>query len=161
MTINSTAPEFDITVTRVVPADPQVVWDYLTDVSHMGELSPENTESRWLDDDRAVGARFKGRNKLKWLSWTTVATVTAWEPGRLFSFESSAPSRTRWSYALEPVERRDPRGRVDVQGRPAGRADPVPPEAGRRDAARPAGPATPGRRRPRPEACRTDWWPMK
>ena len=104
MTINSTTPEFDITVTRVVPADPQVVWDYLIDVSHMGELSPENVESRWLDDDRAVGARFKGRNKLNWLSWTTVATVTAWEPGRLFSFESSPPSRTRWSYALEPVD---------------------------------------------------------
>jgi hypothetical protein len=105
MTITSKTPEFDITVSRVIPADPQVVWDFITDVSHMGELSPENTESRWLDGAApAVGARFKGRNKLKWLSWTTVATVTALEHGRLFSFESSPPSRTRWSYVLEPVD---------------------------------------------------------
>ena len=104
MTITHTAPAFDITVSRVVPADPQTVWSFLTDVSRFGELSPENVESRWLGDERGVGARFKGRNRIKWMSWSTVCTVTASEPGRVFSFESSSPSRTRWSYALEAVD---------------------------------------------------------
>ena len=103
MTI-TTAPATDITVSRTLPADPQTIWEVLSDLSRMGELSPENTESRWLDAQRGVGARFKGRNRLGWLRWTTVATVTAWEPGRRFAFVTSAPSRTRWSYALEPVE---------------------------------------------------------
>lgn len=104
MTITHTAPAFDITVSRVVPADPQTVWTLLTDVSRFGELSPENVESHWLGDDRGVGARFKGRNKIKWMSWSTVCTVTASEPGRVFAFESSPPSRTRWSYTLEAVD---------------------------------------------------------
>lgn len=104
MTITTTAPSIDITVSRTLPADPQTVWEVLSDLSRMSELSPENTESRWLDAQRAVGARFKGRNRLGWLRWSTVATVTAWEPGRRLAFETSPPSRSRWTYALEPVE---------------------------------------------------------
>jgi uncharacterized protein YndB with AHSA1/START domain len=100
---STTAPDIEITVNRIVPGDPQRVWEILTDVSRMAELSPENVESRWLDEQRGVGARFKGRNKLSWLSWSTIATVTAWEPGRTFAFEISPPSRSRWTYTLEAV----------------------------------------------------------
>jgi uncharacterized protein YndB with AHSA1/START domain len=100
---STTAPAIEITVSRVVPADPQTVWNILTDVSRMSDLSPENVESRWLDDQRGVGARFRGRNRLSWLSWSTVATVTAWEPGHTFAFETSPPSTSRWTYALEAV----------------------------------------------------------
>lgn len=103
MTITTT-PAIDIAVSRILPADPQSIWEVLSDLSRMSELSPENTESRWLDAQRGVGARFRGRNRLGWLRWTTVATVRAWEPGRRLAFETSPPSRSRWTYALEPVE---------------------------------------------------------
>jgi hypothetical protein len=102
MTITTT-PAIHISASRVVPADPRSVWEVLTEVSRMADLSPENTSSEWLDDTRGVGARFRGRNKMSWLRWTTVATVTDWEPGRRFGFEISPPSRSRWTYLLEPA----------------------------------------------------------
>lgn len=104
MTTTAAAPVFDITVSRVVPADPQKVWTLLTDVTTFGELSPENVESHWLGDERGVGARFAGSNKLSWAKWSTTATVTDWEPGLRFGFDTSAPSATHWSYELEAVE---------------------------------------------------------
>jgi uncharacterized protein YndB with AHSA1/START domain len=104
MTTTTAAPVFDITVSRVVPADPETVWTLLTDVTRFGDLSPENVESHWLGDERGVGARFKGSNKLSWAKWSTTATVTDWEPGRRFGFDTSAPSATHWSYELEAVE---------------------------------------------------------
>lgn len=92
-----------ITVSREVPADPDRVWAHLTEVSNLAALSPENLSSTWLDEP-GPGARFKGRNAMgPLLRWSTVATVTEWEPGRRFGFEISPPSRTRWRYELEPV----------------------------------------------------------
>jgi uncharacterized protein YndB with AHSA1/START domain len=91
-----------ITVSREVPADPDRVWAHLTEVANLAELSPENLSSTWLDEP-GPGARFKGRNANGFLRWSTVATVTEWEPGQRFGFEISPPSRTRWRYELEPV----------------------------------------------------------
>lgn len=98
-------PVFDITVTREIAAPPERLYDLLTDLSRVGELSPEAVSARWVEGDGpAVGARFKGRNKLgRFVSWTTVCTVRQAEPGRRFVFETSAPSRTTWSYTFEPV----------------------------------------------------------
>ncbi len=94
----------EITVSRLVASDPDTVWAHLTDLDHMGELSPENVSSTWQGADRGPGATFKGRNRIGFLRWSTVATVTAWEPGRRFAFETSPPSRSTWTYDLEAAD---------------------------------------------------------
>ena len=98
-------PALDVTVSRMIAADPDTVWAILSDVTRMPELSPETLRVRRLDDAPvAVGSRFKGGNRIGLLRWTTVATVTELEPGRAFAFEISPPSRTQWRYELDPVE---------------------------------------------------------
>ena len=100
----ASTPAFDISVTREVAASPEAVYALIADVTRVGEHSPETVSAQWVEGTPTeVGARFKGRNKLGFLSWTTVSTVVTAEPGRRFVFETSAPSRTTWSYVLEPT----------------------------------------------------------
>lgn len=98
----TTQPVFHIAVSRDVAAPPDVVYALITDLTRVGEHSPETVSAWWVEGDSAgVGARFKGRNKLGFMSWSTVSTVIAAERGRLFSFATSAPSHTTWTYTLE------------------------------------------------------------
>ena len=64
----------EIRATRRINAPAEAVYDLVTDVTRMGEWSPENEGGEWLDAARGpvVGARFRGRNKRK-LSWKTTA----------------------------------------------------------------------------------------
>lgn len=94
-------PYLAVTVTRDIDADPAAVWAAITDLDSVGERSPETYAATWVAGGPAVGGRFKGRNRLGFLRWTTVATVTEAEPGRVFAFETSPPSRSHWSYTLE------------------------------------------------------------
>jgi ligand-binding SRPBCC domain-containing protein len=102
---HTATPALDVTVSRVIAADPDTVWAILTDVDRMPELSPETLKVRRLDDAPvAVGSQFKGGNRIGFLRWTTVATVTELDPGRAFAFEISPPSRTHWRYELVAVD---------------------------------------------------------
>jgi uncharacterized protein YndB with AHSA1/START domain len=87
---------------QTISADPEAVWRMVSDVTRMGDWSPETTSCRWLDgaDGPAVGARFRGSNARGPLRWTTTCTVTAAEPGRRFSFDVTyGPLRiSTWSY---------------------------------------------------------------
>ena len=102
------AAEVEINVERVIAAPPDVLYARVSDVVRMGELSPENVGATWLRGATgpAVGARFKGENRNGKKQWSTIATVTDAEPGRLFAFEVTAgPFKVaRWSYRFEPVE---------------------------------------------------------
>lgn len=92
------------TVTIAAPAE--WVWALVSDVTRMGEWSPETVKAVWLDDATGpeVGARFKGTNKAGWLRWSTKVRVDECEPGRSFVFTTTAGKRdsTRWSYRFEP-----------------------------------------------------------
>jgi uncharacterized protein YndB with AHSA1/START domain len=85
-----------------VDAPPEVVYAALSDISRMGEWSPETVRCEWLDGATgpAVGARFKGSNKRGIAKWTTKPTVIAVEPGRVFAFDVLPD--TRWTYRCEP-----------------------------------------------------------
>jgi hypothetical protein len=85
-----------------VAASPQRVYDVVSDVTRMGEWSPETVRCEWLDGAAgpAVGARFKGSNKRGWARWSTVPRVVAADPGREFAFV--VDDLTRWSYRFEP-----------------------------------------------------------
>lgn len=97
-----------IRVERTIAGSPDQLWALVSDVTRMGEWSPETTGGRWLGGATgpAVGARFKGRNHSGSKSWTTSCLVTACEPGRRFAFDVTAMGFkvSGWSYEFEPVE---------------------------------------------------------
>ena len=90
-------------------ASPDRVWALVSDVTRVGDFSPETFEAQWLDGATgpAPGARFRGhvkRNGRGPVYWT-VCTVTACEPGREFAFTVGGPRGTivnSWRYLLEP-----------------------------------------------------------
>ena len=96
------APKPDVSVEEVVSASPQVLYDLVSDVTRMGEWSPETTSCRWLGASGApvVGARFRGSNKFGWRRWSTLCTVVAAERGARFSFDVSVAGLpvSRWTY---------------------------------------------------------------
>jgi uncharacterized protein YndB with AHSA1/START domain len=88
-------------------APPERVWALVSDVTRIGEFSPETFEAEWLDGATgpAVGAKFRGhvkRNGKGPIYWVT-CTVLASEPGREFTFGTAGKTEPLnvWSYKLE------------------------------------------------------------
>jgi hypothetical protein len=96
----------DVTVRTHINAPADALYDMVSDVTRMGEWSPETTSCRWLGDDRgpAVGARFRGVNRIGWRRWSTTCTVVAADPGRRFAFDVDFGPMpiARWSYEFVP-----------------------------------------------------------
>ena len=84
-----------------IDAPPETVYALVTDVTRMGEWSPETVSCVWLDGATgpAVGARFKGSNKNGFARWSTKPTVSVADPGREFSFVVGG--LTQWTYRFE------------------------------------------------------------
>ena len=95
-----------VAVEQVVAAPPERVWDLISDVTRMGDWSPEAIGGTWVKGASrpAVGAKFKGRNKHGKRSWSTSCTVTDAEPGRCFGFDVDAGPLgvANWSYTIDP-----------------------------------------------------------
>ena len=96
------APAVD-RATVTIAAPPEAVWDLVTDISRMGEWSPETTSCRWLGKRKGpeVGARFVGFNKRGWARWATTVRVVEAERGRSFAFRVDGIG-VRWGYVFEP-----------------------------------------------------------
>ena len=85
------------------------VWDLVSDITRVGEFSPETFEAEWLGGASGpeVGAHFRGhvrRNGRGPVYWT-VCTVVACDPGREFAFAVAGPGGmtvNTWRYQLEP-----------------------------------------------------------
>jgi uncharacterized protein YndB with AHSA1/START domain len=96
-------------VTVQMDAPPERVWELITDVTRIGEFSPETFDGEWLDGATgpAVGARFRGhvkRNGRGPTYWTT-CTITECEPNRAFAFAvggAGAKAVNTWRFQLEP-----------------------------------------------------------
>jgi uncharacterized protein YndB with AHSA1/START domain len=87
-----------------VSAPPEKVYDMVSDVTRMGEWSPETVKCEWLGgaSGPAVGARFKGTNRRGVMRWSTKPEVVAADPGREFAFVTKGVGpATRWSYRFE------------------------------------------------------------
>jgi hypothetical protein len=87
----------------VVDRPPLEVWTAVSDITRMGEWSPECTSGRWVEGagGPAVGAKFQGDNEAKFAGrtlkrWTTTSEVTDCEPGAVFEFR--AEGYTTWRY---------------------------------------------------------------
>lgn len=91
------------------------VWALVTDVTRIGEFSPETFEGEWIDGATgpAVGARFRGHVKRnqKGPTYWTQCNVTLCEPNRTFEFDVVTAGRVvnTWGYRLQPAD-----GGVDV-----------------------------------------------
>jgi uncharacterized protein YndB with AHSA1/START domain len=96
-----------VSVTRDINAPAEQVWAMVSDVSRMGEWSPETEAGTWLRSATGPqpGARFRGTNRNGKKKWDTTATVVDAEPGRVFSFRVAAgPLKVaEWRYGFEPT----------------------------------------------------------
>ena len=82
-----------------IDAPPERVWDLVTDITRMGEWSPESTGGRWTGG--ATGARFVGSNRIGWVRWTTHCRVLECAAPSRFAF-TVAENRMTWGWRLEP-----------------------------------------------------------
>ncbi|MBX7158822.1 MAG: SRPBCC family protein [Acidimicrobiia bacterium] len=95
-------------VTVHIDAPPAAVWALVSDVTRIGEYSPETFEAEWLGGATgpAVGARFRGHVKRNGRGPTYWApcVVTACEPERVFEFAVGVRGKAvnTWRYELEP-----------------------------------------------------------
>lgn len=96
-------------VTVHMKATPEAVYDLVSDVTRIGEFSPETFEAEWLGGATgpAVGARFRGhvnRNNRGVKYWTE-CRVTEAAPGKAFAFDVVMGDRVvnSWRYDIEPA----------------------------------------------------------
>ena len=88
-------------------ASPEKVWALVSDVTRIGEFSPETFEARWTRGSTGpeVGAYFKGhvkRNGIGPTYWTP-CQVTKCVPGEVFEFRVGTEdvAVNNWGYRLE------------------------------------------------------------
>lgn len=91
-----------------VAAAPDRVYELVTDITRMGDWSPECYQCDWLEGatGAVVGARFRGHNRLGFYRWQTTAIVTVADPGREFAFtvvHDNGREETRWCYQFAPT----------------------------------------------------------
>ena len=92
-----------------VGAPPARVWELVSDVGRMPELSTELQSVQWLDgaDGPAAGARFAGRSTHEALGeWESTAQVVEFEPERVFGWAVGDPAdpAALWRFLLEPKD---------------------------------------------------------
>ncbi len=97
-----------VEVSRDIKAPPMAVWDAISDVTRMGEWSPECHTCEWAEGAGApaVGARFLGHNRNGEYEWTTEAEITECVPGETFAFDGVFGDLrfAHWKYVIEPTD---------------------------------------------------------
>lgn len=97
----------------MVRASPAQVYAAVSDVTRIGERSPECRSAAWLPGrpPGVVGSRFQGRNRSGLLArWSRTCEVVEADPGVAFAFRTVPardPSRrdsTEWRYQLTPED---------------------------------------------------------
>ncbi len=91
-----------------IAASAAKVYDLISDVTRMGEWSPECVSCDWLDTPGAVGSTFTGRNKSGLARWSTTARVIVADRPSEFTFATLHRDNeaTRWSYRLDETDGR-------------------------------------------------------
>ena len=91
-----------------IAAPPERVYELVSDITRMGEWSPECIRCTWTRgaSGPVAGARFKAVNKGgRGPAWFNTPAVTVAEPGREFAFNRHGPGigSYTWRYVFEPV----------------------------------------------------------
>jgi dimethylaniline monooxygenase (N-oxide forming) len=89
-------------VASFVAADPLTVWEMVSDITRMGDWSPECYKAMWLGPKCGKGSVFLGMNKDRGLTWPSPAIVTESEPGKIYAFR--AASGVIWRYLVSPED---------------------------------------------------------
>lgn len=90
-----------------IDASPEAVYALVSDVTRMGEWSPENVGADWLDGGSGrTGDWFEGHNKSGDREWTRACEVALADPGSDFTFVVDGVEKncTWWSYEMAPSE---------------------------------------------------------
>lgn len=89
-----------------IDASSEAVYDLVSDISRMGEWSPEAVGGTWADGATGqVGDWFEGLNSTPDRDWARQCQVAAAERGRDFTFVVGGidDNCTWWSYEMEPL----------------------------------------------------------
>jgi uncharacterized protein YndB with AHSA1/START domain len=112
--MNQPAP---IAATVDVDAPPAEVWRLVSDVTRMGEWSPECRKVLLVGARRpALGVRMVGINRRGPAVWPTLSRIVRFEPEREVAWRTRESGAT-WTYRLEPAGPGGTRltGRRDLQ----------------------------------------------
>jgi uncharacterized protein YndB with AHSA1/START domain len=94
-----------VSVSRDINAPAATLYAMVSDITRMGEWSPENEGGEWKGGatGAAPGAKFKGNNRSGRRKWSTNATVVDAVPGERFSFKVEAVGIqvAEWSYDFD------------------------------------------------------------
>lgn len=97
-----------VSATVHVAASPDKVYAMVSDLTRMGEWSPEATGGSWVGgaSGPTVGAKFKGDNANGGKKWKAVSKVTeASAPTRFAFVNAIGPLKTaEWCYEITPVD---------------------------------------------------------
>lgn len=89
-----------------IAAPAEALYEMVSDITRMGEWSPESTGGRWAAGATgAVGDWFTGQNRAAERVWERDCQVAAADHGRDFTFVTGGleQSWTWWSYEFEPT----------------------------------------------------------
>lgn len=94
-------------VSTEIAASPEAVYALVSDISRMGEWSPETVKAVWTKGAAGpvVGARFRAWNKgARGPAWFNSPSVLVADPGREFAFNRKGPGigSYTWRYVFEP-----------------------------------------------------------
>ena len=89
-----------------IAATPQAAYDYVTDLTTLPTLSPENQRCEFIEGWTEIteGALFRGHNENGGYEWSADCRVLEAQPGRVFSFVVPPEWKyaTTWTYRFEP-----------------------------------------------------------
>jgi uncharacterized protein YndB with AHSA1/START domain len=103
---DNTADKTTVSSTTRIAASPETVYALVSDLTRMGEWSPEATGGEWVGGPGpAVGVKFKGTNAHGGKKWKTVVKVTdARSPSRFAFANGVGPVVVaEWIYEIAPV----------------------------------------------------------
>lgn len=90
-----------------IAASPESVYDLVSDVTRMGEWSPEAVGADWVDGGTgAAGDWFDGHNRSGEREWTRACQVARADRGQDFTFVVGGVEEncTWWSYEMQPAD---------------------------------------------------------
>lgn len=91
-----------------INASPDAVYEILTDLSRISEVSPECYKAEWEDGASSAveGAAFRGYNEAGENKWDVGCVVVSADPGKQWAFKVPADDGrdTLWSYTIEATD---------------------------------------------------------
>ncbi|MGY0488156.1 SRPBCC family protein [Streptomyces sp. WG-D5] len=93
-----------VEVRRTIEAPPRRVWELVSDIGLMPDLSEELQAAEWLDERRGVGASFRGRSRHEAFGeWETTSYVVECAAPRVFAWAVNDPEHPSalWRFTLD------------------------------------------------------------